>query len=147
MVVGKEMFTAVPKSNLRKVLNKQGRVKKVEFRRSFSPLQVRNRIVQAFPQLKFSDPVFMKCVDLKMVPVDVEGGGFPNGSAVQGIASKESLYLVESSGEVVRTMFVLLYTLVDSTFCLICSLKVMKDLRATSVLNLKGVLVTFEHKS
>ncbi len=97
VVVGKNMFTAIPKSTLRKTLNKSGRVKKVEFRRSMSGLQVRNRIVQAFPGLKLDNPIFMKCVDLKMATIDVEGGGYPTGHVVQTIASKESLYLVESS--------------------------------------------------
>ena len=98
VVVGKTLFTSVPKSTLRRTLNKGGRIKKVEFRRSLSSLQVRNRIVQAFPELKLHKPTFMKCVDLKMVTVDVEGDdGYPAGNVVQSIASKESLYLVEGS--------------------------------------------------
>ena len=38
----------------------------------------------------------MKCVDFKMVAVELEGGvGYPSGRLVQSIASKESLYLVK----------------------------------------------------
>ncbi len=36
VVVGKNKFTNVPKSHQRKELNKNGRVKKIEFRRSMS---------------------------------------------------------------------------------------------------------------
>lgn len=97
VVVGDKIFTSIPKSTLRKALNKSGRVKKVEFRRSMCGLQVQNRIVQSFPDLKLDNPTFMKCIDLKMVTVEVEGGGYPNGSVLQSIASKESLYLVDSS--------------------------------------------------
>lgn len=89
VVVGQTLFVSVPKSTLRRNLNKSGRVKKLEFRRSLTGLQVQSRIVQALP--------FMKCVDLNKVTVDVEGGGYPNGSVLQSIASKESLYMVESS--------------------------------------------------
>lgn len=64
-----------------------------------SNLQVQTAIVQAFPCLEFDTKVtFMKCVDLKMVAVELgEGVRYPNGSLVQSIASKESLYLVESA--------------------------------------------------
>ena len=99
VVVGKELFSSVPKGNARRVLNKNGRVKQVEFRRSLSERQVQNRIMEAFPHLKMNKPTFMKCVDLKMVRIEVGGSGYPTGSAVQGIASKGSLYLVESSSE------------------------------------------------
>ena len=97
VVVGKELFSSVPKGSARRALNKNGRVKRVEFRRSLSERQVQNRIMEAFPHLQMNKPTFMKCVDLKMVRVEVDGSGYPTGSAVQGIASKESLYLVESS--------------------------------------------------
>ena len=60
-------------------------------------MQVRRRITQEFPQLDLDRPTFMKCVSLKMVCVDVEGGGYPNGTEIQNIASKESLYMVETS--------------------------------------------------
>ena len=105
VVVGDKMFTAVPKSSQRKALNKRGRIKKIEFRRSMSKLQVQNRIVQTFPSLKLSNPTFMKCVNLKMVAVDLEGDSFPNGSNIQSIASKESLYLVESRDEPYSILF------------------------------------------
>lgn len=95
MVVGNSLFTSVPKATLRKNLNKNGRVKKVEFRRSMSSFQVQNRIMQAFPSLKLDKVCFMKCVDLKMVSVKLEGDGYPSGSQLQNIASKGSLYLVE----------------------------------------------------
>lgn len=69
----------------------------MEFRRSMSSLQVQNSIVEAFPCLKLDTKVtFIKCVDLKMVPVELEGDEYPNGRLVQSIASKESLYLVQS---------------------------------------------------
>lgn len=97
VVVGESLFTSVPKATLRKALNKRGRVQKVEFRRSMTSLQVQNRIMQAFPHLKLDKVTFMKCIDLNMVTVEVEGGGYPTGSVVQSIASKESLYLVDSS--------------------------------------------------
>ncbi|ORU95122.1 MAG: hypothetical protein A6F71_10740 [Cycloclasticus sp. symbiont of Poecilosclerida sp. M] len=98
VVVGEKPFINVPKATLRKLLNKNGRVKKVEFRRSMSPLQIKNRIISSFPTLRLESPIFMKCVELKMVHVDIEGGtdGYPCGSVIQSIASKESLYLVES---------------------------------------------------
>lgn len=96
VVVGEKKFTSVPKASQRRALNKSGRVKKVEFRRSMSELQVKNRIVQTFPSLHLDKPTFMKCVNLKMTAVDLDGGEYPTGSAVQSIASKESLYVVES---------------------------------------------------
>ena len=95
VVIGEEIFRSVVKSSLRKSLNKKGHIKKVEFRRSLSSLQVRKRITETFPDLKLETPIFMKCKNLKMVTVNVEGGGYPNGSDLQAIASKESLYLVE----------------------------------------------------
>ena len=104
VVIGKELFTSVPKANLRRSLNRSGRIKKVEFRRSMSEMQVRNRIVQAFPHLKLDKPTFMKCVDLKMVCVDVEGSGYPNGIDILEIASKGSLYLVESSSKLPKVL-------------------------------------------
>lgn len=97
VVVGKRLFTSVPKATLRKTLNKSGRVQRVEFRRSLSGLQVQNRITQAFPQLKLDNVTFMKCIGLKMVTVEVKGGGYPTGNLLKSIASKESLYLVEVS--------------------------------------------------
>ena len=63
----------------------------VEFRRTMSSLQVKNQITKAFPSLKLDNPVFMKCVDLKMVTVDMESG-YPCSSNIQNTASKESLY-------------------------------------------------------
>ena len=42
VVFGSKLFTTVPKASMRKELNKNGRVKKVEFRRSMSPLQIKN---------------------------------------------------------------------------------------------------------
>ena len=85
VVVGKELFSSVPKRSARRALNKNGRVKRVEFHRSLSERQVQNRITD----LQMNKPTFMKCVDLKMVRVEVDGSGYPTGSAVQGIASKE----------------------------------------------------------
>ena len=96
VVVGKSLFTSVPKATLRKALNKSGRVQKLEFRRSMSSLQVQNRIMQAFPRLRLEEVTFMKCIDLKMVAVELEGNGYPSGSLLQSIASKGSLYLVET---------------------------------------------------
>lgn len=98
-MIGNELFTCVPKANLRRSLNRCGRIKKVEFRQSMSEMQVRNTTVQAFPHLKLDKPTFMKCVDLKMMCVDVEGSGYPNGIGVHEIASKGSLYLVETSSK------------------------------------------------
>ena len=66
-------------------MSKNGRVKKVEFRRSLFPLQVKNRITQDFPDLRLDNPAFMKCTDLKIVTVDVPGGVYLNGSDLQGI--------------------------------------------------------------
>ena len=99
VVVGEKLFTAIPKATMRKTLNKSGRIKKVEFRRTMSSLQVKNQITKAFPSLKLDNPIFMKCVDLKMVTVDMESG-YPCGSNIQNIASKESLYLIESASKV-----------------------------------------------
>ena len=100
VVVGDSMFDGVPKATLRKALNKKGQVKRVEFRRSLSDLQVKNSIVQTFSCLEEDTKVtFMKCVDLKMVAVELKGGvGYHNGRLVQSIASKESLYLVKDGG-------------------------------------------------
>ena len=97
MVVGETLFTAVPKATQRKLLNKNGQVQRVEFRRSMSDLQVKNCIVRAFSCLEQDTKVtFMKCVDLKMVAVELEGKtGYPNGRLIKSIASKESLYLVK----------------------------------------------------
>ena len=89
IVVGEKIFTSIPKSTLRKKLNKAGRIKKLEFRRTMAPSHVKNVIVNAFPNLKLDCPVFMKCVDMKMVMMEIEGGGYPSGSVIQSIASKE----------------------------------------------------------
>lgn len=96
VVIGDKMFTSIPKSTQRKSLNRNGRIKKLEFRRSMSPLQVKNVIVRSFPTFQLQNPTFMKCVDLQMVAVDVKEGGYPSGNEIQNIASKESLYVVES---------------------------------------------------
>ncbi len=95
VVIGNELFTSIPKANLRRSLNKSGRVKKVEFRRSMSEMQVQTVIVQAFPQLQLEKPTFMKCVDMQMVCI--EDSGYPNGEGICEIASKGSLYMVERS--------------------------------------------------
>ena len=83
--------STIPKSSLRKKLNKEGRIKKVEFRRTMASCTVRKVIMEAFPMLKLDNPIFIKSVDMKMVTYDVEGGGYPCGSVIQSIASKESL--------------------------------------------------------
>lgn len=49
VVIGEKKFTSIPKSSQRKSLNKCGRVKKLQFRRSMSKLQVCYR----FPRIKF----------------------------------------------------------------------------------------------
>lgn len=96
MVVGVKLFTTVPKAAQRKSLNKCGRVKKVEFRKSMSQLQIKNQIVKTFLTLHLECPTFMKCVNLQMVTVDLKGAIYPSGGMIQSIASKASLYLVES---------------------------------------------------
>ncbi len=96
MVVGEKMFTSIPRATQRKSLNKNGRVKKLSFRRCMSKFQVKNVIVRSFPALRLQNPTFMKCVDLQLVTANLEGGGYPNGTMIRTIASKESLYVVES---------------------------------------------------
>ncbi len=59
IVVGKNKFTNVPKSHQLKELNKNGRVKKIEFRRSMSGSQVKNRITMAFPSLQIDKRLFL----------------------------------------------------------------------------------------
>ena len=102
VVIGDKMFTSVPKSTQRKALNKNGRVKKLEFRRSMSPLQVKNLMMRSFPLLRLQNPMFMQCVDLQMIAVNLEGGGYPNGDTIRNISSKESLYVVESKVGVIN---------------------------------------------
>lgn len=41
IVVGERMFTTIPKSSIRKKMNKEGRIKKLEFRRTMSSSQVK----------------------------------------------------------------------------------------------------------
>lgn len=101
VVIGEKMFTSIPKSTQRKTLNKNGRVKKLEFRRSMSKFQVKNVFVQSFPVLRLENPKFMKCVDFQMILVKMEDG-YPNGNVIRSIASKESLYVVESEVSISR---------------------------------------------
>ena len=96
VVVGEKMFTTIPKSSVRKKMNKEGRIKKLEFRRTMASSQVKKIIVEAFPTLKLESPIFMKSVDMKMVTANIEGDEYPCGSIIHSIASKESLYVVES---------------------------------------------------
>ena len=98
VVVGANKFVTVPKAGLRRAMKRNGRVKRLEFSRHMSRKQVKNVLVSNFPSLRLTSSVFMKAkCDNKMEEVRQEDEGFPNGTELQTIASKESLYLIESS--------------------------------------------------
>ena len=97
VVVLEEIQDKVPKGGARKKLNDAGRVKKLEFRRTFSKQQVKNVLVKNFPRLDMANCTFYKSdSDTKLKFCDVEDL-FPNGQEVSELASKESLYIVEGS--------------------------------------------------
>ena len=83
------MLLWVTKGGIRRKLNQNNRITKIEFRRTMSSEKVKNLITEAFPHLNLTNPVFM------------EFDGFPNGYEVQSCASKESLYIVETASKVV----------------------------------------------
>lgn len=89
----------VPSAGIRRKLKKQGREKKVEFKRSYSKTQVKDAIRDHFPQLRLDSPTFWKCRGSNIMEL-VEIEGYPDGKELFDIASKESLYIVED--EVVR---------------------------------------------
>ena len=86
----------VPKAASRKKLKELGRIKKLEFRRSFSKQQVKDLLIKNFPDLKMLNCNFYKSgSDTVLTMYEVEGE-YPDGEEVVDIASKESLYIVES---------------------------------------------------
>ena len=90
----------VPKGTRRKKLNDAGRVKKLEFRRTFSKQQVKNLLIKNFPGLNMEKCCFYKSdCDTKLQYCDIQNS-FPNGQEVTEIASKESLYIVEGFTDV-----------------------------------------------
>ena len=99
IVVGDKVFTSVPKGGIRRKLNQNNLIAKIEFRRTMSSEKVKNLITEAFPHLNLTNPVFMKAQNNDMVRMEFDG--FPNGYEVQSCASKESLYIVETASKVV----------------------------------------------
>lgn len=100
VVVLEQYQEKVPKGGRRKKLNDVGRVKKLEFRRTFSKQQVKNLLIQNFPSLHIANCCFYKSdPDTKLMFCDIEEC-FPNGQEITEIASKESLYIVEGSTDV-----------------------------------------------
>ena len=100
VVVLKDVQEKVPKGGKRKKLNEGGRVKKLEFRRTFSKQQVKKLLIESFPTLHIVGCHFYKSdLDTVLKLCDLEGS-FPNGQEITEIASKESLYIVEGSSDV-----------------------------------------------
>ncbi len=84
----------VPTAGVRRQLKKNGREKKIEFKRSLSDLQVKNAIVESFPCLRLDSPSFWKCEHSnKLEQVTIQG--YPDGEELFDVASKETLYVVE----------------------------------------------------
>ena len=82
----------VPKGSRRKNLNDAGRVQKLEFRRTLSRQQVKNLLIAGCGFFKSDLDTTLKLYDVTQ--------SFPNGQEIAEIASKESLYIVEGSAEV-----------------------------------------------
>ena len=84
----------MPKAASRKKLKELGRIKKLEFRRFFSKQQVKYLLIKNFPDLKMLNCNFYKSGSDTVLTI--YEGEYPDGEEVVDIASKESLYIVES---------------------------------------------------
>lgn len=88
----------VPTSTTRRQLLQCGREKRVEFYRSMTKEQVKEKLLQSFPKLSLENPTFLKCDSSKRL-VDVKMEGFPTGEEILDISSKESMYVLEEGPE------------------------------------------------
>lgn len=90
-----DFMQVVPKGNARKRLNKDGRIKKLEFRRNMSFLQARNVIVKSFAGFKLKD-IQVLCCDQSNA-MEKAATQTPNGDELMDIAGQGSLYICEVS--------------------------------------------------
>ena len=93
VVLLRKFSLVVPKSNARSKLKKDGRIKKMEFRRTMSFLQIKNIIIKAFSAFSLSELYFLSCEQsnsLRKASVQA-----PNGDDLMNIAGQGSLYLCE----------------------------------------------------
>ena len=119
----------VPTSATRRRLLQEGRKKRIEFNRGMSKLEVKNTLLQSFPDLKLQNPQFVKCNSLKrLCKVNLEG--FPNGDELIDISSKKSLYVIEDQIEVSNFLLVVVMCLrvgesQRAANCVLCGCHIM----------------------
>lgn len=83
----------VPKSNARSKLKKDGRIKKLEFRRTMSFLQVKNLLIKSFSAFSLKELCFLYCEQSNILRrASVRA---PSGDELMDIAGQGSLYLCE----------------------------------------------------
>ncbi len=86
---------SVPTANGKRRLIREGRQRRVEFKRTMSPLQVKNVIIRAFPELRMTNATFWQCDNTSTLNQAEIEEGFPDREELLEISSKESVYLVE----------------------------------------------------
>ena len=88
-----ELLWRVPKSAARKKLNKDGRIKKLEFRRNMTFLQAKNVIIKAFSNFQLTELLYLSCEQSSVMKKAATQ--MPNGDDLIGIAGQGSLYVCE----------------------------------------------------
>ena len=95
-----ELSWRVPKSAARKKLNKDGRIKKLEFRRNMTFLQAKNVIIKAFSNFQLTELLYLltellylSCEQSSVMKKAATQ--MPNGDDLIGIAGQGSLYVCE----------------------------------------------------
>ncbi len=89
----------VPKGKYRKGLEDNGRIKKTEFRRDMTSLQVKNKIKTVFSQFSLFNPSFLTCEEGSTLCLECDGNQNPDGNqVVDSVQSRKgTLYIMEST--------------------------------------------------
>ena len=78
---------------LEKKLNKDGRIKKLEFRQNMTFLQAKNVIIKAFSNFQLTELLYLSCEQSSVMKKAATQ--MPNGDDLIGIAGQGSLYVCE----------------------------------------------------
>ncbi len=97
LILTEDKRRIVPKGKYRKTLQDKGRIKKAEFRRDMTSLQVKDQIKTAFSDL--SNPLFLTCEEGSTLCLVFDGNQNPDGNQlVDSVQSRKgTLYIVDGT--------------------------------------------------
>ncbi len=120
LILTEDKRRIVPKGKYRKTLQDKGRIKKAEFRRDMTSLQVKTQIKTAFSDLSLLNPLFLTCEEGSTLCLVFDGNQNPNGNQLVDSVQSRKRHIVHRGRHSSKSIF---YALVCTATCTCMSIQ------------------------